>query len=62
MQAVTGQNANSKAADPAIIVLCGVAKMFVGELIESGMFLSPILASDGNYFDWEKILTRDFLF
>ena len=36
LQAVTGQNPSSAASKNAIILLCGVAKMMVGELIEEG--------------------------
>lgn len=36
LQAVTGYNPNSAGANNAAILLCGVAKMYVGELIEEG--------------------------
>ena len=36
LQAVTGQNASTASAANVVIVLCGVAKMFVGELVENG--------------------------
>jgi len=36
LQAVTGQNSSSVASKNAVILLCGVAKMLVGELVEEG--------------------------
>lgn len=37
-QAVTGQNSNAANALNVSIIMCGVAKMFAGELVEEGDF------------------------
>ena len=45
LQAVTGQNPNAVNAVNVVIILCGVAKMFVGELTEEGE-IAVLLAAD----------------
>lgn len=44
LQAVTGHNPNTQGSGNAVILLCGVAKMFVGELIEEGLPLLSLSA------------------
>ncbi len=49
LQAVTGQNPSTVGSKNAVILLCGVAKMLVGELVEEGgIFKSHTLKAREN--------------
>jgi len=47
LQAVTGQNSSSVASKNAVILLCGVAKMLVGELVEEARVIAAEQGESG---------------